>query len=122
MAKSRPKENEERMERIINAWENLASDKSFGGMDLNQMKEAAQPARDARDEIDDLEDKLAAAMVKRDQADEAVARKLQQVVNGVLADPDFGKDSALYEAMGYTRASERKSGLTQKKKTPPKTE
>jgi len=45
------------------------------------------------------------------------------VVNGVLADPTEGPDSSLYEAMGYTRKSERKSGLTRGKKsagsTPP---
>jgi hypothetical protein len=35
-------------------------------------------------------------------------------VNGVLADPEEGPDSPLYEAFGYTRASERKSGLTRK--------
>ena len=41
------------------------------------------------------------------------------MVNGVKGDPDFGEDSDLYEAMGYVRKSERKSGLTRKKKTPP---
>jgi hypothetical protein len=34
---------------------------------------------------------------------------LRRVVNGVLADPVYGPDSALYRAMGYVRASERKS-------------
>ena len=41
---------------------------------------------------------------------------------GVLADPTEGPDSALYAAFGYTRTSERKSGLTRKgtKQTPDK--
>jgi hypothetical protein len=34
----------------------------------------------------------------------------------VLSDPTEGPDSALYEAMGYTRKSERKSGLTRQRK------
>jgi hypothetical protein len=34
------------------------------------------------------------------------------------ADPTLGADSALYEAMGYTRRSERKSGLTRKRNEP----
>jgi hypothetical protein len=119
--KNRPKDNEERMERILNAWDNLAPNDSFGGMTLDQMTAEAKPARDARAEIADLEDKLAAAIVKRDQADTHVAQKLQLVVNGVRADPRYGSDSALYEAMGYTRESSRKSGLTTKKKTTPKT-
>ena len=50
----------------------------------------------------------------RDSADEAFNTKAQQVVNGVLADPTEGPDSALYEGFGYTRKSERKSGLTRK--------
>ncbi len=40
--------------------------------------------------------------------------KIQLVVAGVLADPNEGPDSPLYEAFGYTRKSERKSGLTRK--------
>jgi hypothetical protein len=35
----------------------------------------------------------------------------------VTGDPAFGPDSSLYEAMGYVRKSERKSGLTRKGKT-----
>jgi hypothetical protein len=37
----------------------------------------------------------------------------------VRADPTEGLNSALYEAMGYTRKSDRKSGLTTKKKKTP---
>jgi len=44
---------------------------------------------------------------------------MQRLVNGVRADPDFGPDSALYEALGYTRESERKSGLTRNRKDKP---
>ena len=40
------------------------------------------------------------------------------VVNGVVGDPAYGDDSPLYGAMGFVRKSERKSGLTKKKKTP----
>ena len=55
----------------------------------------------------------------REEADEAFLDKAQLVVNGVLADPTEGDDSALYEAMGYTRKSERRSGLTRKRNEPP---
>ena len=44
--------------------------------------------------------------------------RVQLVVAGVIADPTEGANSALYEAMGYVRKSERKSGLTRKKITP----
>ena len=108
------------MQRMINAWDTLASAKSFGGMTLTQFKSAAQPAIDARGLIDDLEDQLTAAISARDEADLAFAAKAQQAVNGVLADPTEGPDSALYEAMGYTRRSERRSGLTRKGTQTPK--
>jgi len=51
------------------------------------------------------------AINDRDSADATFLAKAQLVVNGVLADPTEGPDSSLYEAMGYTRKSERKSGL-----------
>ncbi|HEX8136226.1 MAG TPA: hypothetical protein VF544_01420 [Pyrinomonadaceae bacterium] len=103
------------MERMLNAWETLAPDKSFGGMTLAQFQAAAAPARAARQRLDDLEDQRKQAITDRETADEAFFDKAQLVVNGVLADSSYGPDSALYEAMGYTRKSERKSGLTRKR-------
>ena len=117
-----PKSNELRMETILNAWENLASNKSFGGMTLEQAQALAAPAKAARELINDLEDQLTQALAARDNADAAFAAKAELIVNGVRADPTEGADSALIEAMGYTRKSERKSGLTRKKQgggTPP---
>jgi hypothetical protein len=117
-----PKNNELKMERMLNAWQTLAPDKSFGGMTLAQFRTAAKPAQDARQRIDELEDQLKQALTDRDSADEAFQAKAQLVVSGVLADPTEGPDSALYEAFGYTRKSERKTGLTRKRKTTPPTE
>lgn len=121
MPKTTPKANQEKMQRMTNAWETLAPAKSFGGMTLAQFKTAAQPAIDAREQIDDLEDQLTGAINAREEADSTFAGKAQQVVNGVLADPTEGPDSALYEAMGYTRKSERRSGLTRKGRQGPGT-
>ena len=115
-----PKDNELKMQRMLNAWETLASSKSFGGMTLDQFKAAALPAQAARQEIEDLQDQITQAMNARDSADEAFQTKAQLVVSGVLADATEGPDSSLYEAMGYTRKSERKSGLTRKQQPPPK--
>jgi hypothetical protein len=61
-----------------------------------------------------LETQTTEALNDRDAADAVVLAKAQQVVNGVLADPSEGPDSSIYEAMGYTRKSERRSGLTRK--------
>ena len=97
---------------MLNAWETLAPDKTFGGMTLTQFREAAQASLDARELIDQLEGRRTQAINDRDTADEAFLNKAQLVVNGVLADPTEGPDSALYERFGYTPKRERKSGLT----------
>ncbi len=110
---------EEKMERMLNAWQTLAPGKTFGGMTLAQFEAAATPAKAARELIDDLNDQLTQAITQREQADEAFAVKAQQVVNGVLADPTEGPDSPLYEAFGYTRKSARKSGLTRRRNQSP---
>lgn len=109
-----PKSNEQKMNTMVNAWETLASAKSFGGMTLEQFKAVTTPAQAARARIADLESQMTQAINARDTADAAFLAKAQLVVNGVLADPTEGPDSSLYEAMGYTRKSERRSGLTRK--------
>jgi hypothetical protein len=117
---SRPKDTKEKLARILNAWRTLAPDKSFGGMTLAQFEAACAPSSTTRALIAELEDRLAQAHADRDAADTVTASKLQLVVNGILADPTEGADSALYEAIGYTRKSERKTGLTRKRKEPEK--
>ena len=109
-----PKSKEEKMERMLNAWDTLAATKSFGGMTLDQFKAVAAPAQAARRRIADLDDQRTQASNDRDAADEVFSQKAQLVTNGVLADPTEGPNSSLYEAFGYTRKSERKSGLTKK--------
>ncbi len=42
--------------------------------------------------------------------------KRSKVGMGVAGDPAYGNDNPLYGAMGFVRKSEKKSGLTQKKK------
>ena len=118
---SNPKNNQLKLERILNAWDTLAPNKSFAGMTLAQFQAAVQPAQDARERIADLDDQLSQAKADRARADADFLVKAQQIVAGVLADPTEGPDSALYKEMGYTRKSERKSGLTRKRNTPPTT-
>jgi len=109
-----PRSIEEKMDRILNAWRTLAPDKTFGGMTVAQFEAAMAPSKAARQQINNLEDQLTAAKANRDESDSNVLFKAQLVVAGVLADPTEGPDSALYAAFGYTRQSERKTGLTRK--------
>jgi hypothetical protein len=118
MAKS-PKDIEEKLEKTLNGWRTLAPNKSFGGMTLAQFEAAIAPSLTTRQRIKDLENQLEEAKADRDTADGVSLRKAQLIVNGVLADPEEGPDSPLIAAFGYTRKSERKTGLTRKsKKTP----
>ena len=119
MPKVTPKKTEEKIEQVTNAWEQLAATKSFGAMTLDQFKAAIAPSRNARTLIDQLQNQLTQAINNREDADNVSLAKIQLVVNGVLADPTEGPDGSLYEAMGYTRKSERKSGLTTKTKQTP---
>jgi hypothetical protein len=115
MAKSL-KDTEDRIERMTNAWETLAPDKSFGGMTLTQFKAVAAPSLAVRRRLQELDDQVTQAKAERNTADEEFDTRADQVVAGVLADPTEGPDSPLYEAFGYTRKSERRSGLTRKGK------
>ncbi|PYS47040.1 MAG: hypothetical protein DMF68_17225 [Acidobacteria bacterium] len=109
-----PKSNEEKMDRMLNGWETLRPDKSFGGMTLAQFKAVVAPSKAARARIADLDDQRMEAVAEREKADEVFLAKAQQVVNGVLADPEEGPDSPLYESFGYTPDRDRESGLTRK--------
>mgnify|MGYP001447816905 CR=1 FL=1 len=46
----------------------------------------------------------------------ALNDKRSQIGMAVVGDPAYGNDSPLYGAMGFVRKSEKKSGLTRKKK------
>lgn len=118
MARSRPQEDLEKMLKIENAWETLAPDSAFGGMKLPDFKTLIQPSLDARARLDEIKAEEDKAAMERDHNDDKVGAKIETIVAGVVADPNFGNDSALYEAMGYIPKSKRKSGLTRKKKPP----
>lgn len=120
-----PKSLEERMRQFLNAWETLAKDAIFGGMTLEQFRAATARPLNSRARIEGLQAQLNAEINVRDDEDAVWLPISQMIVAGVLADPNYGPNSPLYEELGYTRKSERKSGMTRKKKTtppdPPKT-
>ena len=113
---SQPKSTLEKLNSVIGGWETLAPEKSFGGMTLAQLKAAVKPSYDAREQLRALESQTQAKQIERDNADAESLRLVQLVVNGVIGDPEEGPDSDLYAAFGYTRKSERKTGLTRKKR------
>ena len=114
-----PKETGDWLTKIIKAWEDNAADKEFAEMTLAQFKAKVKASFDARDVITGLDAKLVTAINTRADADKVSVPEAQLVVNSVKGSPEFGEDSSLYEAMGYVRKSERKSGLKKPKKSAP---
>jgi hypothetical protein len=112
---AQPKDTLEKLQRITNGWEMLAPEKSFGGMTVTQFKTAVKRSLDTREELRVLESQKQSKQIERDDADTESLRAVQLVVNGVVGDPTEGPESDLYAAFGYTRPSERKTGLTRKK-------
>lgn len=106
-----PKQNEEKFQAVVNAWETLRPAKTFGGLTLTQFKDAIKPSVDARASIATLDNQLLAEQNKRDDADRKSLETVMFVVNSVKGDPAEGENGELYEALGYVRKSERSSGL-----------
>lgn len=116
MGKS-PKANLERIKTTITAWETHRASKQFANMTLEQLREKVAPSLTARATIARLDSELTAAISQREIADAASLAVIDAVVKAVVADQAEGEDGEFYEALGYVRESERKSGLHRKTKT-----
>jgi hypothetical protein len=112
-----PAEVEKTITDITNAWTSLAPTATFAGMTLVQYQAAVKPSLDARLTIIGLEEQMTDAITNRDKMDVTSEGINQKVVKAVVGDVNYGDDSALYEAMGYIRKSQRKTGLSRKSKT-----
>ena len=115
-----PKAIGDKIAKFTAAWERLRLTKSFAKMTFDEFKAKVKPSVDARKAIGQLEIDMTAALDVRDKADVVSAKSLNDVVKAVVGDTDEGEDGELYEAMGYVRKSERKSGLSRGKTPPPK--
>jgi hypothetical protein len=114
---------------IVKAWGKFAPAATFGGMTLEQYTNKVQPSLDARGQISTRETEIKSWTDKRDDADVVTDQTNGLVIKGIVGDVNYGDNSDLYEACGYIRKSEKKSGLTRKdqkaaaaakaKKTPP---
>jgi hypothetical protein len=108
----------ERVTQMNNAWAQAAPTAVFGGITKAAFQASIQAAATADQGIADLEAQLT---IKRDQRDSLYANLNNDSIkirDGVEADPTFGRDHPIVEAMGFVRESTRKSGLTRKKKPP----
>ena len=114
-----PKAIETKINDVAGAWKKLRPAKKFSGMTYEEFMAAVKPSFDHRARLKELETEMIAEADLRDDADAVSLEQVKLVVNSVKGDKEEGEDGELYEAMGYVRASERKSGLTKKKQAAP---
>lgn len=115
MARS-PKERIEDMETVLEAWSELAPNKTFGGLTVAEYESQVGKSRSDRREVSDAEINLTNKQNQRDATDKDGLEMRKLVVQGIIGDKDYGPNSTLYERCGYVREEDRKSGLTRKKK------
>ncbi len=108
-----PKDAREKLEKAVQGWSVAKPDKSYGGMSLEEYKLAVQTSFDIREEIAKLEELLRMKKDHRDEIDKKNLEKTERLVEIIIGEE--GRDSHIYQAMGYVRKSERKTGLTRKK-------
>lgn len=98
------------------AWEQHAAADRFYDTTLAQYKTVVQTVRQAQDEVDNLKRLLESARNRRDDELKRAITLESNVAKGIAGDSRYGEDSDLYEGTGRVRKSERKTGLTRKKK------
>lgn len=112
-----PKKNEVMFERALAALRNLAPEAKFKGKGLTEFSAQVERSRASRKRLADLDNQTTQEMMVRGAEDEKMRAMLEDIIDGVIGHEEFGKDSALYEALGYVRKSQRKSGLSRRRKS-----
>ena len=106
-----------KLEETEQAWETHAAEDTFFDTTLAQFKAKVKTCRDNEALIASLKQQLGAAKnKKRDDLKEALGLE-KNVAKAIAGSPEHGEDSDLWEGTGRVRKSERRTGLTRKKKT-----
>ena len=106
----------ERVNRINDAWAQGASTAVFNGISQTQFDTKVKAAASADQEIDELEAALTLKKQLRDGLYEALWDDSVKVHAGIKGHPEFGDDHPILDPMGFVRDSQRKTGLTRRKK------
>jgi hypothetical protein len=115
---NRNKEIRERVTKMNNAWVQGAPTIVFNGITQAAFQAEVAAAAAADQEIADIEAQVKMKKTARDERYKRLSDTSVKVRDGVEGHADFGADHPLYEAMGFVRTSDRKSGLTRKKTKP----
>lgn len=110
-----PKQTEKKLIDFLKAWKDLAPAKAIGDLTYEQAEAALKPSFDTRSEITAGENLLISRINARETADKNSLKLVNRLINAIKADATLGEDSDLYEAVGYVRASERRTGKRRSK-------
>jgi len=99
-------------EAISLAWGDGNEDVVFGGVTWSGHHADLLACQESDLRIAELESRLAGERAVRALNRSNMAESNRKVYYGVMAHPRFGEDSPLLAKMGYTRRSDRSSGLT----------
>ena len=108
-----PKDAREKFEKTVQGWSVAKPDKVYGGISLAEYMEDVQASYDIREDIAKLEELLRMKKDQRDEIDKKNLEKTERLIEIIIGEE--GRDSHIYQAIGYVRKSERKTGLTRKK-------
>jgi hypothetical protein len=119
---NRNKEIRERATKMNNAWKQGAANAVFKAITQPAFQTEILGAANDEQEIADLEAQVKMKKTALEERYKRISDTTNDVRDGVEGHADFGGDHPLYEAMGFVRTSDRKSGLTRKKsgEEPPK--
>lgn len=86
---------------VYSAWATTAPEAKFGGMSLAEFKFACADSVNTRQQNDVTKVLQAAAVGDRDKAEPAIRKLNNRVIGALIADPDHGKSSPFWGAIGY---------------------
>ena len=99
---------------LLSGWEKFAPESRFGELTLEEFKEAVSSSINSREVLADCRLRVKGLIALRGSADLVGQVVVQRVVAGVLAHPEYGRNSGMYRALGYVTQNERASGLKRK--------
>ena len=103
-----------RHDAITNAWSQIAPEETFAGMTLAQYTIISQDAFNVRNRIGETKATLAAQNQELKLTDDVLREVQRSIVNAVRGHLQYGENSPMYRALGYTPFNRRQSGLTRK--------
>lgn len=118
MPKINVKRIRDRVMRMNTAWARAAPTVNFRGIKQVDFQADITAAAAIEQELADLNAQIQIKNAQRDTKYQGLSADSVKVRDGVEGHEDFGPNHPIYEAMGFVLASDRKSGLTRKKKEP----